>query len=149
MKTLIFLIPLIILLPSCNDNSNIVKPSSNVILEDDTTILRTDEFGNSLGGDTTDWCHYGGPEPIVYSLSAAYPNPVITDTVAVHFSLPYDSHIKIYFKNNADTLFVFNQYHNRGFYVMYLSKSYLGYNNQYKRIYMSADNFYCYGDIKF
>ena len=139
---------LILVHPGCNNDS--ITTNNNVnppVVDSDTSILRTDWLGNVLGGDTTDWCHYGGSNA-EFSFSPVYPNPV-SDTFTVSFSLPYDTFAKIFFKNNNDTIFVFNQFYNAGYYQLNLTRSQLGYSNQYKRLYMSSDNFQCYGDIKF
>lgn len=118
----------------------------NIPLEDDTTILSTDEFGNILGGDTTDWCYTNGNGS--FELYAAYPNPT-NHTCTIRFDIPLNIHVKLYFKNGQDTLFLINQPLDIGTYQTTFYNDSLHFSNQYKRIYMRAGDFYCYGDIKF
>ena len=64
--------------------------------EIDTNILRTDEFGNILGGDTTDWCidTTGG-----FSFGPAYPNPVYP-TVRIKYRILQNDTITISIRNS-------------------------------------------------
>jgi hypothetical protein len=40
---------------SCSDDKVTTNGSGNILIID-PTVTRTDQFGNELGGDTTDWC---------------------------------------------------------------------------------------------
>jgi hypothetical protein len=118
----------------------------------DPGILMTDEFGNELGGDTTDWCRGDGSG---FSLNAAYPNPA-DSIVNIRFSLPAADTVKLFFKkSNGDTTFFMNTYLNAGIYNVRINDSTGQYANTYQRVYFSGKRFtgsqYCrlYGDIKF
>src|SRR5690242_4850142 len=51
--TFLFIIFLAFILIYCCGDDTTTGGNGNI---NDPGILRTDEFGNSLGGDTTDWC---------------------------------------------------------------------------------------------
>lgn len=137
----IFLLIFILSL-SCN-NDEVVNSNNNS--EDYTTILRTDKFGMVLGGDTTDWCY---TVPYEFSLQPAYPNPC-PDILNINFQIGNEVLTKVFFKNNNDTLFLVNEIRAPGYYLLVIPKNNLGFQNQYKRLYMVADEFNCYGDVKF
>ena len=52
---------------ACRDE--VIPPKNDT----DPGILLTDEFGNILGGDSTDWCWRGAYNG--FSFGPAYPNP--------------------------------------------------------------------------
>ncbi len=134
-------------LSSCSEENIITRT-----IEVDPGILRTDIYGNVLGGDTTDWCY----EPCADSLFVcnkflpAYPNPVI-DTFYVRFDVQKNnSLIKLYFLNSqTDTNYLVNEYLQSGSYGIRLFKHSLNLTNVYNRIYLVINDFSCNGDLKF
>lgn len=128
---------------SCNNSDEVVNSANT--FQEDTSITRTNSIGVILGGDTTDWCYTGQSG---YNLYAAYPNPCI-DTLNIQYQIRYNENVKLYFKVNNDSLFIVNELRAAGYYTIRISKNDLGFHNQYKRLYMSTENFSCYGDIKF
>ncbi|MCK4547433.1 MAG: hypothetical protein KAW17_08320 [Candidatus Eisenbacteria sp.] len=54
---------------------------------DFTGILETDEVGEILGGDSSDWCPSGGVVPSAHGLGPAYPNSA-TGAITIPFALP-------------------------------------------------------------
>lgn len=136
---------------SCSD-SDIIKNGSGSVV--DPTILRTDEFGNILGGDTTDWCYNGGGGVV---FNPVYPNPT-GDTMNLHFTLAQPDTLTLFFVNSpGDTLFIWNNYPVLpGFYDIRFSSQAAGYNNIIKRLYLKVksnpnNSQYCryYGDVQF
>lgn len=80
-----FLIPLILaafLLASCSDDP-INSGGGNIYILD-PTVTHTDQFGNVLGGDTTDWCSNSNT---LFEFNPAFPNPT-HDTVKLRFQEP-------------------------------------------------------------
>ncbi len=149
MKKTFFYFLILTLYIGCSDNEPVT--SINPFIEDYTSILSTDEFGNIIGGDTTDWCF----EPCdslqsCNRLLPAFPNPV-NDTVNIRFDVDSNhSFVKLYFLNSStDTLTLFNDYLQSGSYWFRQSKYSLGLSNIYKRIYIEINDFTCYGDIRF
>jgi len=140
-----------IFLVSCSDNDIIKNGTGSTI---DPTITITDEFGNMLGGDTTDWCYNGG---MGVFFNPAYPNPT-NDTMNLHFSFSQPDTLTLYFVNSpGDTLFIWNNYPVQpGFYDIVFSSNMVGYNNTIKRLYLKVksnpnNSQYCryYGDVQF
>lgn len=135
---------------SCKDETPpcINCPASNA----DTMILRTDEFGNVLGGDTTDWCYRDTGN--VFKFGPSYPNP--TDVICtLPFRLPVNDTVTIYFLNGTDTNFVINKLPlpagSHGY-----TLSTLNYRNVTKKVYIKTKNTYIHsnncnlsGDIRF
>ena len=100
----ILLIPFIIIsvsIASCTDD-DLVKTGGGSTLIIDPTITQTDQFGNVLGGDTTDWCSNSNT---LFRFYPAYPNPA-NDTVKLRFQDPEQDTISIlYLKSNGDTAY--------------------------------------------
>jgi hypothetical protein len=118
----------------------------------DTTITITDQNGNILGGDTTDWCYHdsGGVK-----LFAAYPNPTVR-TCNIRFYEPSDDTVMIYIlKTCYDTTIYFKGPARTGTWTIMINDSTDQYKNSYQRVYLKSKHFssssYCrlYGDIKF
>jgi len=65
--------------------------------EIDTNILRTDEFGNILGGDYTDWCM--DTTTGAFRFGPAYPNPT-NQNVSINFFLPQNDTITLTIRNS-------------------------------------------------
>lgn len=142
----------VLLIKACSDDT--VQPGGGNT-ETDPGIYMTDEFGNFLGGDTTDWCLSSG-NPSVFSFGPAYPNPTAGRTVTIKFQSPAADTVKLFFlKSNTDSIVFFNGAINAGYYQMLINDSTNLYSNTYQRIYFSSKRFsssqYCrfYGDIKF
>jgi len=119
----------------------------------DTSILRTDEFGNILYGDTTDWC-YNNPPP-GFSFFPAYPNPC-TGIIYARFYIPADDTIKLYIKESSGTEHVYvNSYLMAGTYTYTIKDTINEFRNTYQRLYITSKLYqqsaYCrfYGDIRF
>ena len=119
----------------------------------DPGIYMTDEFGNFLGGDTTDWCLTSGLGS--FSFGAAYPNPTRGQVFRVHFQIPSADTVKIYFFNGIDSTVFFNSPVQPGTYQITVNDSTSQFANSYRRLYISSkrnsSSPYCrfYGDIKF
>ncbi len=140
-----------ILIASCSDNDIVKNVTGNII---DPTITITDEFGNLLGGDTTDWCYNGGSGVIFHP---SYPNPT-NDTMNLHFSISQPDTLTLFFVNSpGDTLFIWYNYPVQpGFYDIAFSSDAAGYNNVIKRLFLKVkinpnSSQYCryYGDVQF
>ena len=136
---------------SCSDDNTTNTGIYHVI---DPTILQTDQFGNILGGDTTDWCFNGGNG---VSFNPSYPNPT-NDTLRLHFVIAQPDTLTLYFLDSStDTAFLMNNHPvQNGFYELEISSKALGYNNVIKRLYLKVKNHpnnspYCryYGDVQF
>lgn len=156
MKTLIktlvaFIIIVSVYFISCraDDQPCVNCPTTNA----DTMILRTDEFGNVLGGDTTDWCYRDTGNAFKFGYS--YPNP--TDVICtLLFRLPASDTVTIYFLNGTDTNFVINkQPLIAGSYQYILNGDTLNYHNVTKKAYIKTKNTYTHlnycnlsGDIR-
>ncbi|NOS84663.1 MAG: hypothetical protein HOP31_05940 [Ignavibacteria bacterium] len=133
----------------CGDDNTTTGGNVNT----DPGILRTDEFGNELGGDTTDWCYHN---PGSFQFKPAYPNPTAGNVVHVNFDIPVADSVKIYFlKGPSDTTFFINRMLMAGTYSITINDSTGQYTNTYQRVYMKVRNYtpnqFCrfYGDIKF
>jgi hypothetical protein len=134
----------------CSDKTT--NPPNTPECKADTTILLTDEFGNVLGGDTTDWClHDSGG----VTFGPAYPNPSFT-VFRLRYYIPAIDTIKIYLlKTCSDTATYFEGKVNPGQYEIQVNDSLGQYKNTYQRIYFKSKHFsaspYCrfYGDVKF
>lgn len=85
---------------ACSDDITKTGSGNTVII--DPTITHTDQFGNVLGGDTTDWCSNSGT---LFRFFPAYPNPA-NDTVKLRFQDPEHDTISIlYIMPNGDTAY--------------------------------------------
>ena len=133
----------------CND-----KPTTPTLnnCSADTSITYTDEFGNFLGGDTTDWCLHdsGGVK-----FGPVFPNPT-GNIVYVRFDIPAIDTIAIYMlKTCTDTTTYYKGPVNRGQYEIEIYDTNNQYKNTYQRLYFKSKHYsssqYCrfYGDIKF
>jgi len=144
---------LVVFVASCSDDKVITNGNGNTLIID-PTITVTDEFGNMLGGDTTDWC---GSSSTFFAFNAAYPNPA-NDTVNFRFQLPeHDTISLMYLTTNGDTsVFVRDQVLAPGVYKMQFSSSaHLIYSGVF-RFFIRSKRFptggdYCryYGDVQF
>jgi hypothetical protein len=139
---------LFMLLPlACKDD--VVNPTK----EFDPGILRTDEQGNILGGDSTDWCWRSTAGS--FSFGPAYPNPIHSPSFNIKFTVPVRDKVKIYFlENTSDTIYVENDTLLAGYYTYTVNVSNF-FTASYWRLYMqcnaysASDSCKNYGDIKF
>ncbi len=123
--------------------------------ESDPGILLTDEFGNILGGDSTDWCWRGASNG--FSFGPAYPNPAIGPAFTIRFYSSGGDTVKMYFLRSAgDTIFVVNDTTSApGNYAYSIDVSAYNFTNSYRRLYINtysysaSDSCRNYGDIKF
>jgi hypothetical protein len=139
-----------VVLYNCSDDTT----SSGSLNNNDPGILRTDEFGNELGGDTTDWCYRGGGNG--FKFSAAYPNPTAGNITHVQFSVPATDTIKLYIlKSPTDTIVYYNRQTAPGVYSITINDSTEQFRNTYQRLYISTTlgspgpGCNLYGDIRF
>ena len=111
---------LVVFLASCSDDKVITNGSGNILIID-PTVTRTDQLGNELGGDTTDWCSSSNT---LFAFNAAYPNPT-NDTVNFRFQLPEQDTISLMYQNaNGDTVvFIRDQVLIAGVYTTQFSAS--------------------------
>jgi hypothetical protein len=142
----------IFLFYSCGDSDVTQSGNGGNII--DPTITITDQFGNMLGGDTTDWCYRGGSGVV---FNPVYPNPT-SDTMNLNFSISQEDTLTLYFVNSpGDTLFILNNAPVLpGFYHLAFYAHSAGYNNIIKRLYLKVKSHpntsqYCryYGDVQF
>jgi hypothetical protein len=149
----VFTIFLAIFLFTGCDDEKVVHSGSNS-LPVDPTILQTDEFGNELGGDTTDWCTHGES---LFRFNPAYPNPNYGPTT-LRFQIPEHDTLTIYFlRSSIDTVFIMKEQNlNAGVYETTFNGRSLGFGLSVQRIYVKTSNNYnsgpyCryYGDIQF
>ncbi len=143
----------IVLLISCK-NDNITTSGGNVIRIINPTVLHTDEFGNIIGGDTTDWCSNNST---LFRFLPAYPNPT-DNNVKLVFQLPESDTISImYLKSNGDTAsYITDIVLNPGFYNTEVSASSLNIHGSVTRFIIRSKRFpagadFCryYGDVQF
>jgi len=142
----------IFLFYSCGDSDVTQSGNGGNII--DPTITITDQLGNMLGGDTTDWCYRGGSGVV---FNPVYPNPT-SDTMNLNFSIPQEDTLTLYFVNSpGDTLFIWNNEPILpGYYHLAFNSHSAGYNNIIKRLYLKVKRHpntsqYCryYGDVQF
>lgn len=147
---IIFTLLAVYFINGCDDD--IVKKGGGNNNNTDTSILYTDQFGNILGGDTTDWClnNQGG-----FTFGPAYPNPGYP-SIRVKFAVPQQDTVKIYFLNSSsDSTVFFNRPVMPGFYEVSITDSTGAWLDKVKRIYIQSkqqsSSQYCrfYGDIRF
>ena len=137
---------------SCKDSGTDPYHQSNNL---DSAITFTDSLGFVLGGDLTDWC-YDCPRdtldtlfiPDCTSIKPSYPNPV-DNIFKIDFMIAVHGNAKVYYMNNADTLFLFNEIVNPGAYSLTCSANTLNLHNRYKKIFFKTTDKFCSGDIKF
>ena len=151
--TFIYSILITIFLASCSQD-NVVTRGDGSMQIIDPTITHTDQFGNELGGDTTDWC---GNSNTLFRFSPAYPNPA-NDTVNLRFQLPEQDTISLmYIKTNGDTsVFLRDQVLNAGVYaVQFRASEYFIFSGVFrfvirsKRFPIGGDYCRYYGDVQF
>jgi hypothetical protein len=115
---------------------------------DSLNILWTDEWGNALGGDTTDWCEY--------SFGPAYPNPVYNSATgfSVRFNLQLKDTVTLFLlKTLDDTIFYLkNEPYMPGLYTFQTPTTGIGTGVKQLQVYMRRNNNFnngCrnYGDI--
>lgn len=147
-----FILASIVIFKGCSDDT-VQTTAGNT----DPGIYMTDEFGNFLGGDTTDWCLQSDTGmSLSFRYGAAYPNPTNGRRVHIQFQIPQIDTVKLYFLNgtNDSTVFV-NQRVQPGTYMFTIDDSLNQYANSYRRLYFSSKRYtasqFCrfYGDIKF
>ena len=110
------------------------------------------EFGNVLGGDTTDWCFEIAAFP---RFGPSYPNPC-NSTFTIRYGAAVAETIKIYFlKPNNDSIVVFRGAALAGFNSYIIDVSTYNFTNTFQRLYVQSQNLTTsdscknYGDIKF
>ncbi len=144
-----FVILIVILGVACSENSSTESKEESF-----SGILMTDEEGNILGGDTTDFqprpINGNNGAPLNYSLVCAYPNPVLNDTVTIKFQVPQPDSIiiKLYDKPNSGHVeILLNTSKWTGIHQIRWINTL---NNGIYRVTMNTDSgFYSYGDIEF
>jgi len=153
-QTFFFVITLIILASlfnGCGDDP--VKGDGGNNNAADTSILRTDEFGNILYGDTTDWCYNssGGG----FRFEPAYPNPT-NRTITARFYIPENDIVKLYIKdsNGREHIYI-NGPQMAGTHEYLINDTLNEFLNTYQRLFITSKRYqssaYCrfYGDIRF
>jgi hypothetical protein len=155
MKTTIYFLVtaalIIFLYNGCGDDTVVDGGGNNNTA--DTSILRTDEFGNILYGDTTDWCYNstGGG----FRFQAAYPNPT-NRTITAKFYIPENDTIKLYIKdsNGREHIYI-NGPQAAGTHEYLINDSLGEFLNTYQRLFITSKRYqssvYCrfFGDIRF
>ena len=139
---------LLIFITACSDEKIIVP-----VTDTGPGILRTDELGNSLGGDTTDWCYQGHCADTLFVCNKffpVYPNPVISN-FNIRFDVQKDSSkVRLYFLySQKDTNFLINEYRLAGSYLLMTNKQAFNLTSGYKRLYIEIEDFSCFGDVEF
>jgi hypothetical protein len=142
---------LFIVIPfACKDDNQVTNPTNQ---QEDPGILRTDEFGNILGGDSTDWCWKDAPSG--FRFGPAYPNPAVGNTFKVKVTLPSQDFVTLFFIKNQDTITVENIMLPAGVTLFEINASGYYFTNSYRRLYLKcsayapSDSCKNYGDIKF
>lgn len=135
---------------ACKDE-NPVKPIEQ---QEDPGILRTDESGNILSGDSTDWCFKDTQTG--FKFGPAFPNPVTGSIFHIKVTLPQLDIIKMYFvKTGGDTIYVVNAMMPAGVVFFDINTGSYNFTNTYQRLYLKCNSYLpsdsCknYGDIKF
>jgi len=133
---------------ACKDD--VIPPKTN----DDPGILRTDESGNILSGDSTDWCFKDTQTG--FKFGPAFPNPVIGNIFHIKATLPQQDVVNMYFvKTGGDTIYVVNAMMPAGVVFFDINTVSYNFNNTYQRLYLKCNSYpptdSCknYGDIKF
>jgi hypothetical protein len=141
-----------VLIYCCGDDNKPTGGNGNTPTPD-TNILKTDEFGNILGGDSTDWCFINNPSS---SFGPVYPNPCIGPAFSIKFKTTVNDTIKIYFlKSSADTIVIYSGAVIPGYHVFMGNVSGQNFENTFQRLYLKSNHFITgdscknYGDIKF
>ena len=148
---LMIAVPLILIPFACKDENQVTGPTTQ---QEDPGILRTDEFGNILGGDSTDWC-WRSPTG-AFAFGPAYPNPLHNPSFKIKFTIPIRDLVKIYFlETYDDTIFVENDTLLAGYYTYTVDVSNFFIPAAYWRLYIQynlynpSDSCKNYGDLKF
>ena len=148
-KTILIALSLGAVLYTCGDDST----GNNYIDLYNPGIMRTDEFGNELGGDTTDWCYRGTG---TFKFFAAYPNPTMGNITHIRFNVPVTDSIKLFIlRSSTDSIIYFNGQTMPGNYEVTINDSTRSFLNTYQRVYITSKEFSpgtnCsfYGDIRF
>jgi hypothetical protein len=150
-KFFLIIIFLAVLIPfACKDENQITNPTTQ---QEDPGILRTDEHGNILGGDSTDWCWKDIPSG--FQFGPAFPNPAIGNTFRVKVTLPAQDFVTLFFIKSRDTITVENIMLPAGVTFFEINVSGYYFTNSYRRLYLKcstytpSDSCKNYGDIKF
>lgn len=142
MKNLIFSLFLLssLILIYC-DNSNPVNGGSSY----QYSIWYMDSLGNSLGGDSNNFCIKGNVGcPIIRPV---YPNPVNKDfyinyLISADISCP--DTISLFFTEGNDTNWIFkNKPYTTGSFIIKLNKDSLGYSNEIISLHLKRNNIHC------
>lgn len=144
-RTIILALILLLTAGGCTEDP--VQPTSG-----GPGILRTDELGNILSGDSTDWC-FIDTSSFRSRFLPAYPNPS-SGMINFRFHIPQSDTVSLYFASGIDTNFLYRREPlNAGTYTLsFNGAAYLG---LYQRIYFESkyltlsDSCKNYGDIKF
>ena len=150
-KFFLFIIFLLVLIPfACKDDNQVTNTTTQ---QQDPGILRTDEFGNILGGDSTDWCWKDTPSG--FQFGPAFPNPTVGNTFKVKVTLPAQDIVTLFFIKAQDTITVENIMLPAGVTFFEINVSGYYFTNSYRRLYLKcstyapSDSCKNYGDIKF
>lgn len=151
LKTVLIIFSLGAVLYTCGDDST----GNNYIDLYNPGIMQTDEFGNELGGDTTDWCYRNSPQ-FTFKFFAAYPNPTHGNITHIRFDVPVTDTIKLYIlKSSTDSIIYFNGPTMPGSYEVTINDSTRKFLNTYQRVYIASKvfspgaNCSFYSDIRF
>jgi hypothetical protein len=133
---------------SCKDD--VVPPKGDT----EPGILRTDEFGNILGGDSTDWCWRGASNG--FKFGPAYPNPVTGITFTIPMQLPVADRVRLYYlRSHSDTAVIYSDSLPAGNHGFGISVQGNNFTSAYVRFYVQCNSFSSsdscrnYGDVKF
>jgi len=150
-KFFLVLTVLLILIPfACKDENRVTNTTTQ---QEDPGILKTDEFGNILGGDSTDWCWKDTQSG--FKFGPAFPNPTIGNTFKVKVTLPAQDYVTLFFIKAGDTITVENILLPAGVTFFEINVSGYYFTNSYRRLYLKcssyppSDSCKNYGDIKF
>ncbi len=93
--------------------------------------------------------------PSRFSFGPVYRNPIVSIS-KLNIGLPQDDIVSVFFINGSDTNFVLrNQFIPAGYKNIYVDKHLLGYNNEFKRVYIKCSTYNSqndcksYGDVQF
>ncbi|RPI12906.1 MAG: hypothetical protein EHM58_19510 [Ignavibacteriae bacterium] len=130
----------------CKEDTPVVPPTTN-----DPGILQTDEIGNILGGDTTDWCiDYTGSGEM--SFGPARPNPCGA-LFTVDYYVGTEDTVMIYLlRSSGDTVVFYKGNALPGQHAFTIDGT--EFLNTYQRIYFKSEHYNStaacrfYGDVK-
>ncbi len=141
-------------LATCSDDDKPTIPNSQPQKYEGITL--TDENGNILGGDTTDWCFSAvagkGGVPAEFALYPAYPNPG-TAPIEIVFDLPAAAAVKLFIidSTGATRCTLVDSTMGAGHYHIAWDTKDEGDHYLLPGIYryrINAGDFECYGDIQ-